>query len=201
MKPFHQLTNEEILNLDNSQLTDAIRVGALDRGIEIPITLPDALRTSEWHGYQQPTSSVKIYCPFTGSYDEPRCGYLSQDEAEKALNGLVVLGTSYRNGRSIPCINADHNPTIKVVIVGESPNLSKSAAFKAATEDGGEEFDKYRDACIEKCAVVRQDDYNRKVRAEHRKEYLRLAEGNEEIAKAFYERTGKGAWPKEDGTI
>ena len=61
MKPFHQLTNEEILALDNAQLTDAIRLGALDRGIEIPITLPDALRTSEWRGYEQPVSCVRLY--------------------------------------------------------------------------------------------------------------------------------------------
>lgn len=201
MQPFHQLTNEEILTLDNNQLTDAIRVGALDRGIEIPITLPEALRTSEWRGYQQPTSAVKVYCPFAGSYSEPTCGYLSQAEAESAMNGLVMLGTAYRNGKSVPCINSQTSPTIKIVTIGESPNASKSSAFQTAMEAPCEEFEKYRDECLEKSQAVRQSDYDRKVRAEHRKEYLRLAEGNEEIAKAFYARQGRGAWPNEDGSI
>lgn len=201
MKPFHQLTNEEILNLDNAQLTDAIRVGALDRGIEIPITLPDALRTSEWRGYEQPASCVRVYCPFSGSYDEPRAGYLSQEEAEKAMRGLVIIGSTYRGGKSAPCIKSDEEPRIKVVIIGDSPEAGKAAAFQAAEEAPCEDFEKYRDECIEKSRVVRQSDYDRKVRAEHRKEYMRLAEGNEEIAKAFYSRQGRGAWPNEDGSI
>lgn len=201
MKPFHQLTNEEILALDNAQLTDAIRVGALDRGIEIPITLPDALRTSEWRGYEQPASCVRVYCPFAGGYDEPRAGYLSQEEAEKAMRGLVIIGSAYRGGKSVPCIQSEAEPRIKVVIIGDSPASSKAATFKAAEEAPCEAFEKYRDECLEKSQAVRQSDYDRKVRAEHRKEYLRLAGGNEEIAKAFYARQGRGAWPNEDGSI
>jgi len=201
MKPFHQLTNEEILSLDNAQLTDAIRVGALDRGIEIPITLPDALRTSEWRGYEQPASCVRIYCPFSGGYSDPTMGYLSQAEAETALRGLVVLGSTYRSGKSIPCIKSDEEPRIKVMIIGDSPAASKAAAFKVAEEAACEDFEKYRDECIEKSVAVRQSDYDRKVRAERRKEYLRLAGGNEEIAKAFYVRIGKDTWPDEDGFI
>lgn len=201
MKPFHQLTNEEILSLDNAQLTDAIRLGALDRGIEIPITLPDALRTSEWRGYEQPVSCVRIYCPFSGGYNDPTMGYLSHAEAETALRGLVVIGSTYRSGKSIPCIKTDEEPIIKVVIIGDSPSANKAAAFKVAEESACDDFEKYRNECIEKAAMVRQSDYDRKVRAEHRKEYLRLAEGNEEIAKAFYIRTGKSSWPNEDGSI
>ena len=201
MKPFHQLTNEEILALDNAQLTDAIRLGALDRGIEIPITLPDALRTSEWRGYEQPVSCVRLYCPFAGSYDEPRAGYLSQEEAEKALRGLVVIGSTYRGGKSAPCIQSDAEPRIKVVIIGDSPSASKAAVFRVVEEAPCEAFVKYRDECLDKSQAVRQSDYDRKVRAEHRKEYLRLAGGNEEIAKAFYARQGRGAWPNEDGSI
>lgn len=201
MKPFHQLTNEEVLNLDNAQLTDAIRIGALDRGIEIPITLPDALRSSEWRGYEQPSSCVRLYCPFSGSYDEPRMGYLSQTEAETAMRGLVILGSTYRGGKPALCIKSDEEPRIKVVLIGDSPAASKAATFKLAEEAPCEAFEKYRDECLEKSQAVRQSDYDRKVRTEHRKEYLRLAEGNEEIAKAFYVRTGKGAWPNEDGSI
>ena len=201
MKPFHQLTSEEILGLTTAQLTDAIRVGALDRGIEIPITLSDALRTSEWRGYEQPTSCVRVYCPFSGGYNDPTMGYLSQAEAENAMKGLVVLGSTYRAGKSISCIKADSEPQIKVIIIGDSPASKKAAAFKAAEEAPCEAFEKYRDECIEKFEAVRRSDYDRKVRAEHRKEYLRLAEGNEEIAKAFYVRTGKGAWPNEDGSL
>lgn len=202
MKPFHQLSNPEILALTTEQLSDSIRIGALDRGIEIPITLSEALRTSEYRGYEQPVSGVKVWCPCGGSsYNEPTLGYLSEAEAEAALRGIVVLGSSYRNGQHVPGIKTDAEPFIKVIAVGHSPALAKAAKLNLAEEASSEAFDKYRDECLEKYNDVRQSDYNRRVRAEHRAEYLRLAGGDEEIAKAFYVRTGKGAWPKEDGSI
>lgn len=201
MKPFHQLSDEEILALTNETLTDAIRLGALDRGIEIPITLSDALRASEWSGYQQPAACVRVYCPFSASYDEPKLGYLSQSEAEAALNGLVKIGSVYRKGTSVPCIDPEYVPQMRVVLIGDSPSHSKAAAIKAEDDSPSEEFTEYRDECIEKFGAVRQSDYDRKVRLEHRKEYLRLAGGNEEIAKLFYDKLGKGAWPNEDGSI
>lgn len=202
MKPFHQLSHEEILVLNSEQLTDSIRVGALENGISIPITLPDALRMSEYRGYEQPASAVRVYCPFAGGYNEPTCGYLSEAQAQEAMKGLVVLGSDYRNNRSVPYIRLDAYPQIKIVILGDSPALSKAAELKASQEEtSSEEFDKYKETCLEKFAAVRQADYDRKVKAEIRKEYLRLAGGNEDIAKAFYEKTGKGAWPNEDGSI
>lgn len=202
MKPFHSLTNQEILGLTTEQLTDSIRVGALERGIEIPITLPEALKASEWRGYQQPASAVRVYCPYFGtSYSDPNFGYLTQEAAETALNGAIPIVSSYQGGKSVPCIKEDIAGSIKVVCIGYSPAQDKAAAFKAAVEYSTEDFDKYKDECLERYAVVRQGDYDQKVRAEHRKEYLRLAGGNEEIAKAFYFKTGKGHWPNEDGSI
>jgi hypothetical protein len=42
---------------------------------------------------------------------------------------------------------------------------------------------------------VRQQAYNAKVRAERKAEYLRLAGGNEEIAKNFWAKAEGTAWP------
>lgn len=201
MKPFHKLTHDEIAGLNTESLTDSIKVGALDRGIEIPISLPEALKRSEYTGFSHVVNPVRIYCPTAGGYSDPNFGYLTLERAEEAMVGAVKIGSRYVGGKTHPQIDTESSIQIKVVVLGDIPSTIKASKLQEFSEQSSEAFDKYRDECLEKYNEVRQSNYDKAVRAEKRKEYMRLAGGNEEIAKAFYARIGHGAWPNEDGSI
>ena len=52
------------------------------------------------------------------------------------------------------------------------------------------------DECENDLSGIRQEEYNAKVNATKRAEYLRLAGNDEAIAKAFWAKTEKTDWPE-----
>ena len=194
MKAFNQLTDSEVLNLSNEDLNDAIRLEAIDRGIQPPITLSEALRRSEWRGYQKPAEAIKVFRLRQGWYTTD-FGWLDEAKAVAALDGLVKIEKISYKDDNLRVSNADVN--VETAWVGVSKSEQKAAAFEAFYEDTTE-FDKVRDECIEKYSAVRQQAYNAKVRAERKAEYLRLAGGNEEVAKNFWSKTEGTTWPTDD---
>ena len=194
MKPFFQLSRNEILDLNNEELNDAIRLEAIDRNIKPPITLSEALRRSEWRGYQKPGEAIKVFRLRQGWYTTD-FGWLDESKAQAALEGLVKIEKVNYKDDNLRVSNADVN--VETVWVGVSKSEQKAAAFEAFYEDTTE-FDKVRDECIEKYSAVRQQAYNTKVRAERKTEYLRLAGGNEEIAKNFWAKAEGTSWPTDE---
>lgn len=197
MKPFNKLTDSEVLNLSNEDLNDAIRLEAIERCIKPPITISEALRRSEWRGYQKPAEAIKVFRLRQGWYTTD-FGWLDESKAQAALEGLVKIEKVNYNHDNLRISNPDVN--VETVWVGVSKSEEKAAAFQAFYEDTTE-FDKVRDECLEKYSAVRQEAYNAKVRQEKRTEYLRLARGDEEIAKAFWSKVESGEWPKVEGDV
>jgi hypothetical protein len=192
MKPFNQLTNSEVLNLTNEDLNDAILLEAIDRGIQPPITLSEALRRSEWRGYTKPAESIKVFTLKVG-YHSSNFGFLDEKLAERALEGMICIE---ENSYSHPKIKiTSDTPQIVLKYVGVEAGSQKASKFEEFTQDDTE-FNKVRDECLEKYSEVRQQAYNAKVRQEKRTEYLRLARNDEEIAKAFWSKVESGEWPK-----
>ena len=191
MKPFFQLSRNEILDLNNEELNDAIRLEAIDRNIKPPITLSEALRRSEWRGYQKPGEAIKVFRLRQGWYTTD-FGWLDESKAQAALEGLVKIEKVNYKDDNLRVSNADVN--VETVWVGVSKSEQKVAAFEAFYEDTTE-FDKVTEKCLEKYSAVRQQAYNTKVRAERKTEYLRLAGGNEEIAKNFWAKAEGTDWP------
>jgi hypothetical protein len=192
MKAFNQLTDSEVLNLSNEDLNDAIRLEAIDRGIQPPITLSEALRRSEWRGYQKPAEAIKVFRLRQGWYTTD-FGWLDEAKAVAALDGLVKIEKISYKDDNLKIVNSDVN--VETVFVGVSKGESKAAKFMEYFDDSTE-FDKVSEECIEKYSAVRQEAYNAKVRQEKRTEYLRLARGDEPIAKAFWSKVESGEWPK-----
>jgi len=191
MNPYHQLSKDEKLALTSDQLNDAIKLEAISRGIKPPVTLSEALKRSEWVGYQQPAESVPVYAIAISSYHTPEIGYLDKDVAERALQGMVKIESGYGN---VPRKITSVEPSVQIVPIGLSKSLSKGVKFEEYTQDNTD-FDKLCDECLNDLSAIRQADYNARVRAERRVEYLRLAGGNEEIAKAFWAKAEGTEWP------
>ena len=192
MKTFNQLTNSEVLNLTNEDLNDAILLEAINRGIQPPITLSEALRRSEWRGYTKPAEAIKVWTLKLG-YHSSNFGFLDEQIAAKAIEGMICIE---ENSYSHPKIKiTSDTPQIVLKYVGVEAGSQKASKFEEFTQDDTE-FNKVRDECLEKYSEVRQQAYNAKVRQEKRTEYLRLARNDEEIAKAFWSKVESGEWPK-----
>lgn len=203
MKPFQLLTDNEVLGLTNEELNDAIRIGAIEQGIQPPLTLSEQLKNSEWRGYQQPAGGVVVWeiglvSEYHGTHSTG-LAYLDPALAERAREGAVLLRDTYDKGFTIEQIKTAEAVVIRKVITDiRSPAVSKAAKFAAYSEDSTE-FDKFRDECVARYERVRQDDYNRRVNIERRAEYLRLAKGDVEVAKAFWSKAVQTPWPSENG--
>lgn len=191
MKPFSQLTRNETIDLTNEELNDAIRLEAIERGMKPPVTLSEALSRSEWRGYTKPAESIKVFTLKIG-YQSSNFGFLDEKLAERALEGMVcVEENSYSNPR---LKITQERPEVVTKFVGVEAGSQKAAKFEEYTQDDTE-FVKVRDECLVKYCEVRQQAYNAKVRAERKTEYLRLAGGNEEIARNFWSKAEGTAWP------
>jgi hypothetical protein len=191
MKPFSQLSRNEIIDLTNEELNDSIRLEAIERSIKPPITLSEALRRSEWRGYTKPAEAIKVWTLKLG-YHSSNFGFLDEQIAAKAIEGMICIE---ENSYSHPKIKiTSDTPQIVLKYVGVEAGSQKASNFEEYTQDDTE-FVKVRDECLEKYSDVRQQAYNAKVRAERKTEYLRLAGGNEEVAKNFWSKTEGTSWP------
>ena len=196
-RSFIQYTDRELLTLDNETINDAIRIEAIERGVQPPITLSDAIRKSEWRGYKQPVESMTVFEIVTKkdsySNNSSGVGYLDEAKAIAALDGMIEIeevNYGANQGTKIhQCV-----AVIQRKFVGIQSDKQAWAKFEEFTQDT-EKFEAVKTECIERLSKVRQDDYNRRVNEEKKVEYLRLAGGNEEIAKGFWAKVEKVEWP------
>lgn len=200
MKRFNDYSNPELLILDNEQINDAIRIEAIEQGIQPPIPISDAVRKSEWRGYERPAEFITVYeIVSEGKYSQVEStgvAYLTKEEAEKALDGYVFIWEeTYSENKGWKMKNV--SPSIAERKIGVEKSKQKWAALEEFTQIT-EEFDKVMEACIERLSRVRQEDYNKRVNAEKKAEYLRLAGGDEEIAKRFWNKAERNEWPEEE---
>lgn len=197
-RSFNQYTDAELLMLDNDTINDAIRIEAIERGVEPPITLSEALRKSEWRGYARPAEAVAIFelC-VDGKYSSLHCsgiGYLDEAKANAALEGIVFVeeitygsdkGTKIQQGRA----------TVQRKLCGVSKSEQAWSKVEEYTQDNTK-FNEVSSECVNRLSAVRQADYTKRVNQEKRAEYLRLAAGNEDIAKGFWRKIESGDFPE-----
>lgn len=195
-KSFNQYTDSELLGLDNETINDAIRIEAIERGIAPPMTLSEAITKSEWRGYTKPAQHVVAWEIYTmGKYSSPTptgMAYLDEQKAMAALDGLCAIDQNQYGAGGPKLITG--TASVMKVLIGDNPGESKAAKFEEYAQDDTK-FNEVKDECIERLSKVRQDDYNKRVNAEKKAEYLRLANGDEEIAKGFWAKVERTEWP------
>lgn len=196
MKPISQHTDQELLALTNEELNDGICIEAISRGVKPPVTLSEALTKSEWRGYKMPALAIEVF-EFKAGYSSSGFGYLDKAAAIRALDGMVVVETNSYGDRKTSIKNEDI--TLLSRFVGVRNDLNKAAKFEEYTQNDTE-FDKIRDECLERYSNVRQGAYNAKVLVERMAEYLRLARGDEDIARGFWARSEGTEWPATSNT-
>jgi len=193
MKRFNDYTDAELLGIDNQTLNDSIRIEATFRGIQPPIPISAALRQSEWVGFTLPGDYTTVYAIRVG-YSRSPFAYIKREDAEKALTGIVELKSSGYGANSKYTIQYEQ-PTVEEIHIVLSESQQKAAKFVDFDQDDTE-FNNVVEECMERISRVRQDHYDRSVLAQRKAEYLRLAVGNVEIAKAFWSNSRNGEWPE-----
>lgn len=191
-KRFCDYSDSELIGITNDQLNDAIRIEAIHRGINPPITLPEALRRSEWRGYQKPAEAIKVFALKCGYHTSP-FGWLDEALAQRAIEGMIGIEDS-----SYPTPHTKIKTDIPEIVtkwIGVEKSSEKASKFTEYVDEKQDEFDKLRDECIERFSSVRQSAYNVQVNLTKKAEYLRLAGNNEEVAKAFWSKVERSVWP------
>jgi hypothetical protein len=186
MRPFSKYTDSELLELSNEQISDAIRLEALERGIDVPLTLPEELHNVGFAGYTEDPSQGTAWVIVSGSSLQTQSvAYLTEDAAKRALEGAVVVYDNSYRGTNYSI--REEQPAITRIRLGHHKNNSKLAKLKEFEQDR-EAFDKLVDECTDKLTAARQTKYDEGVDATRAAEYLRLANGNVEVAQAFWNR-------------
>jgi hypothetical protein len=197
IKPFSGYSDSELLTLTNENLNDAIRLEAIERGVAPPITLSEALRRSEWRGYEKPAEAIKVF-RLRQSYSASDFGWLDEAKALAALEGAVKIEKVRYGDDDLKITTSELS--VETVWVGVSKATHKAVKFTEYFEDN-KPFEAIRDECVERYGKVHQDAYDARVRAQKRAEYLRLARGDEAIAKAFWDKAERTQWPTEGGAL
>lgn len=193
-RPFSKYTEAELLSLNNDEVSDAIRLEAIERGIAVPISIPEHLHNIGFSGYTEDPSQGKVYALATrGTIDSVSIGFLTQEAAQRALEGAVVIrDQSYRGNNYVI---DDSPPVIACVRLGVHRNESKLKKITEYSEDR-EAFDKLRDECVDVLTAAKQKKYDRDIDVARAAEYLRLAGGDESVARAFWVKLHPGReWP------
>ena len=193
MKAFREYTDKELLTITSEELTDAIRIEAIEQGISIPITLGEALRKSEWVGYQSPLEKVEVWEVTKPGYFNTGSGiaYLTKEQAERSLEGMIFVTQDYAT-KSWKLETGE--PVVTCRATGVNPAQQRLEKFNEFTQDTCE-FDKVVDMCMDRVSAARQLAYDTSVNEQKRAEYMRLADNNEEVAKRFWNKIETGEWP------
>lgn len=191
-KRFCAYSNDELLALTEQQLQDAIRIEAIERGINPPITLPEALKNSEWTGYRHPGNAVKVFRIKCG-YHTTQFGWLKEEQAIAAMEGMVTVE---ENSYSRPQFKiTSEAPQIVISYGANQDSYARAAKFEEYMDEKHDDFVKLVEECVEKLGNLRQERYNEGVRQTKKVEYLRLAGGDEAIARAFWSKCERTEWP------
>jgi hypothetical protein len=196
MKRFAELSETELLNFTADELNDSIKLEAIHQGIAPPVSLSEAIQKSGFTGHVPLKDDVAIYRLGTDGYSND-VGWLSEEAALMAMAGAVALESTYTHGMSGVQIATKQTVLVKrVILPGEAQTykLAKLDEYVAPNESA-KAFGELAETCYEIARSHRQAAYNRQVATERRAEYMRLANGDVQVAMAFWAKAETLAWP------
>lgn len=197
-KRYFDLTESEKLALSSEAMMDAIKIEAIHRGIKTPLSLDNIMENLGCSGFQLPADCKIFYELCTpkkyGGIERSGICYVSADQARAALNNAICVEEDGYPVKSHKIIEGEF--TVMERYVTSYPVTTFATKLKQYEDDTPcEEFTKLCEECRDDLQSIRQRIYDAEVRARKKAEYLRLAQGNEEIAKAFWAKAESGEWP------
>lgn len=193
------LSSAEKLALTPEELDRAILIEAAERGIQIPVTLDEVLRSSEflYLRHQLPAEAVAFYeivTPASYSRNESGVFYRTEAEAERALEGAYrICEDGYGSGKRLKIAQGDFAVQKKWLSVSKGDQLVR--ALESYTQDL-EPYEVLVKEIHDDLAELRQAQYNEGVRTAKRDRFLELADGDVDIAKRFWANSESAAWPE-----
>ena len=196
---FNELSRREKMALTEEQLMEAVKVMTLNQGKKIPISLSKELQKIITKTVTIPSNSAEfweIFSPVRWSsteYEPSGLCFDNKDLAEQVAQEGLYLNTDFADATK----REISKMPLKVAI---TTFTSKGIAFAEAIQVYKEDFTDFESNLQEALKEVQgylQEDYNYKVSLEKKKEYLKLANGQESIAKAFWAKVETGEWPEE----
>lgn len=200
MKKYSDLSASEKLALDENQLVRSIELEAIERGIPLPTKLTDALKLTDAKGFWMPADASKVYeiCAKNRGYgDAAGTGIAFQTEAQAlvALQGaLAVVAEGYDATRRFKLVDPGASFEIRVTHIIHVPQKGYWTKLEQLTEDN-EKFDALCEECRADLEKVRQKDYDNRVLQVQRQQYIDLANGDEAVARAFWQKTKGTPFP------
>lgn len=190
MKRYFELTIDERVVLNDQDLSDAIRLEAIDRGIAPPLLLNEEIQRGIHQAYSEPANAVTFYEVMRagrwGSQAQTGLAFSTKEEAEKACLGAFSLedGKIVSGQFSVRCVKVQSGGCYKVADVEEYVYDSSK-------------YDAVADECLADLREIKQRRYDAEIMKHKKAEYMRLAKGDKAIAKAFWQRTESSTWPEE----
>lgn len=198
MNRYKELTQTEKLALNYEEFIAAVKLEGIERGIKPPTTLENFLNQQPFTGFTIPADSVFFYeVMVPGEYGENSgsgLAFKTIEEARAAMNNAIALCESgYGSDKKSKIVSG-------IFSVREvSISLSRPKSFSVTINEFAEDNTEYHalcDECSKDLSNLRQGEYDAKVLARKRAEYLSLANGNIDIAKNFWAKTERTEFPE-----
>jgi hypothetical protein len=193
---YFDLTESQKLDISNDDLATAIRIEAVNRGIKPPLQLDEETIKTEWTGFQTLPNSVVFYeiqSP-TQWGSTKATGIMFKTEAEAWAACQNAFGVEHEEYGERKTEIRTGEFRVQAVNISSVKPKTVTAKIEDYFQDDAE-FDKLAKECVDDLSMIRQSDYDKKVLTNKRKSYMALAQGNEEIARAFWEKTEGGEFP------
>ena len=199
MKRYFDLAESEKLALSSEQMTDSVKIEAIHRGIKTPLSLDNIVENIGCSGFNLPADCKTFYEICTpkqyGGVERSGICFVTPDEARNALKNTLFVEEEGYPAKRAKIINGEFS--VMERYVSAFPLTNFATKLKEYEDDTPcEDFTKLCQECRDDLGIIRQRIYDTEVRARKKAEYLRLAQGNEEIAKAFWSKAESGNWPE-----
>ena len=194
MKTFSELTLTDFLTISDTDLTDAIRKQAIVNGLNIPISMPEALTKSTYAGYTPKTDTFTVWQIATkqgyGGLTTGDTAYLTRQAAEFAMQGMILIKPiTDKKYNTIGYELTDDN--LEFRIIEKSLGITECGKKLAHYSDLIKEVDPkpfmdFVDECITIVSETINEHRQKELNKVRMAEYLRLAGNDEVVAKSFW---------------
>jgi len=201
MTRYTELTAAEKVALTEEDFNEAVKLEAAARGIELPITLDEAMKRKPYIGFTIPPNAVRFYeIQIPNQYGNPKGSglcFATEAEATNASKGAFSIEErGYPVKQNVVC---QGEFSVAARFVNGMPTPKTAQEHIETFEQDLTAFTALADECAKDWREVNQTAYNRQVQLRRRQTYLDLAKGDEAIAKGFWATTYAGVeWPVGD---